>query len=295
MKRLVWPVFAALCLAAPMLAYADSGYIIDNVNLRAGPDPSYPLIAQLDAGTEVDVQGCTDGWEWCDVVAYGNRGWIAGNYIQYEYDNQLVALPSYGAQFGIPIVGFSIGTYWNSYYRSRPFYSDRDSWYDRPYVRRGPPPPPHDFYHGQAGFDHPDGHDNGNYGNRHDQGYERPGSDRDDGHDDNRRPFGQGYERPAQPAPDQAGAGQNYQRPAAAPGNGYQRPGQPAQQAQPNGPRPTDNGRPMPAPGQMSRPANGQPANGQPAPAGNHPPPNDHPRGRDNNPRDDAARHDNSH
>ncbi|HZX71793.1 MAG TPA: SH3 domain-containing protein [Rhodanobacter sp.] len=140
--------FASLSLAFPALAQAEEGYVTANVNLRAGPDPSYPLIDQLQAGTAVDVQGCTSGWEWCDVIAYGNRGWVAGNYVEYEYQNQPVLLPSYGAQIGIPIVTFVIGNYWDNYYRSRPFYRERDQWYRRRIVHRPPPPPVRDPYRG---------------------------------------------------------------------------------------------------------------------------------------------------
>jgi uncharacterized protein YraI len=148
MKRLVWCALAALSLAIPVLAQAQDAYVTDNVDLFAGPDPSYPLVAQIPAGTQVGVQGCTDGWEWCDVIAYGSRGWVAGNYIQYDYQNQPVLLPTYGAQIGIPVVTFVIGDYWDRYYRGRPFYGDRATWYNRPYVRRPPPPPSRYPYHG---------------------------------------------------------------------------------------------------------------------------------------------------
>lgn len=146
MKRLAHFVFASLALASasmvlPALAHAADGYVTGNVNLRAGPDSSYPLIDQIPAGTEVDVQGCTEGWEWCDVIAYGNRGWVAGNYVEYEYQDRPVLLSAYGAQIGIPIVTFVIGTYWNNYYSGRPFYRDRYRWYHQPIVHRPPPPP----------------------------------------------------------------------------------------------------------------------------------------------------------
>jgi uncharacterized protein YraI len=131
----------SLSLAVPALAHAADAYVTGNVNLRAGPDPSYPLIDRIAAGTEVDVQGCTDGWEWCDVIVYGNRGWVAGNYIEYEYQDQPVLLPRYGAQIGIPIISFTIGSYWDNYYRGRPFYRDRDHWYHRRIERRPAPPP----------------------------------------------------------------------------------------------------------------------------------------------------------
>ncbi len=87
------------------------------------------------------MQGCTDGWEWCDVIAYDNRGWVAGNFVEYEYQDRPVLLPAYGAQIGIPIVTFVIGSYWDNHYRNRPFYRERSRWYRRPIVRRPPPPP----------------------------------------------------------------------------------------------------------------------------------------------------------
>jgi uncharacterized protein YraI len=146
MKRLTRLALASLSLASlslafPALAQAADAYVTGNVYLRAGPDPDYPLIDQIPAGTEVSVQGCTDGWEWCDVIVFGDRGWVAGNYIEYEYQDQPVLVPEYGAQIGIPIITFVIGDYWDHYYRSRPFYRERDRWYSRPISRRPPPPP----------------------------------------------------------------------------------------------------------------------------------------------------------
>lgn len=103
MKHPVLAWLTALLLAAPVFAHAADGFATANVNLRAGPDTSYPLIATIPVGSQLAIQGCTDGWGWCDVVAFGNRGWIAGNYLQYNYQNQRVLVPAYGAQIGIPI------------------------------------------------------------------------------------------------------------------------------------------------------------------------------------------------
>lgn len=154
MKRL--GLFAIASLAAalaslfvPALAHAAEAYLTANVGLRAGPDLGYPLIDQIPAGTELDVQGCTDGWEWCDVIVYGDRGWIAGNFIEYEYQDQPVLLPVYGPQIGIPIVTFVIVDYWDHYYRDRPFYRERDRWYAHPMARRPPPPPVSHPYRGR--------------------------------------------------------------------------------------------------------------------------------------------------
>ena len=182
MKRKLWSSLAVLLLAAPAAAFASEGYVVDNVNLRAGPDPSYPLVDQLPEGTAVDVQGCTDGWEWCDVINEndGSRGWIAGSYIQYDYQDQQVILSDYGEQIGVPIVGFSIGTYWDSYYRNRPFYGDRGNWYNRRFEIRQPAPPRHGPYPGRPG----------GYG-----GAPRPGYEGNRGYDG--RPGSYGGGRPA--------------------------------------------------------------------------------------------------
>jgi len=142
MKRTLWSCFALL-LAFPAMAMAADGYVTGNVNLRAGPDVQYPALTVLPAGTPVAIQGCTQDWEWCDVIASDDRGWVAGNFIQYDYDNQAVLLPAYGARIGIPIVTFVISTYWDNYYRNQPFYRERTRWYSRPVPRRPPPPPLH--------------------------------------------------------------------------------------------------------------------------------------------------------
>ena len=123
-------LFGALALlAAPVLAQSDTGYVVTDVNLRAGPDIGYPLIDVVPAGGPVYINGCTEAYAWCDVVFQGEHGWIDGNYIQHDYDNRPVVLPRYGAAIGVPIISFSIGTYWNRWYGNRPFYRERHRWY----------------------------------------------------------------------------------------------------------------------------------------------------------------------
>src|SRR6185437_8375161 len=171
MKRLLPALSLAaavpLALALPLAAQAQSadGYVIADASLRAGPAPDYPEIDSLPYGSYVSVQGCTEGWEWCDVIApqQGDRGWVAGDYIEYIYDDQPVLLPEYGPRIGIPIVTFVITDYWNAHYRNRPFYRERDTWFHRnipprappappprPGNRPPPPPPPGGWHHGHA-------------------------------------------------------------------------------------------------------------------------------------------------
>jgi len=144
MKRFLPHALAACGLMALATdAMAAEAYLVDNTDLYAGPDVDYPQISSLPAGMPVSVYGCTSGWEWCDVQANQDRGWVSGEFLQYEYQNQRVILPSYGAQIGIPIVAFSLGVYWQEHYRSRPWYGQREEWSHRSFAHRAPPRPAH--------------------------------------------------------------------------------------------------------------------------------------------------------
>ncbi|WP_130620290.1 SH3 domain-containing protein [Dyella amyloliquefaciens] len=131
-------ILLSLVLAGPAAAQGASGVVTSYVDLYSGPDIGYPAVAQLPAGTPVAIQGCLDGWTWCDVITMGMRGWVAGTFVQYTYDNQPVIVADYGPRIGIPIIAFSIGVYWDHYYRDRPFYRDRDRWYSHPIAPRPP-------------------------------------------------------------------------------------------------------------------------------------------------------------
>jgi uncharacterized protein YraI len=135
---------ALTLLSAASAAMAAEAYLVDSTDLYAGPDEDYPQITALPAGVPVTVYGCTDGWEWCDVQTPSDRGWVSGEFLQYEYQNQRVFLPSYGARIGIPIVAFALGTYWQAHYASRPWYGQREEWSHRSFAHR-PAPRPHGY------------------------------------------------------------------------------------------------------------------------------------------------------
>jgi uncharacterized protein YraI len=133
---------AALALCAPLWASAAEGFVVADISLQAGPDTQYPSIEELYAGTDVSIQGCLQGWTWCDVIASnGDRGWVPGTFIEETYNSQRVVVFDYGARIGIPVVSFSIGTYWDHYYHSRPFYAERQQWESRAIRVRAPSRP----------------------------------------------------------------------------------------------------------------------------------------------------------
>lgn len=128
MKRILSTAILGCCALATASAFAGEGYLVTNVTLRAGPDSGYPGVVGLRAGTPVGIEGCVDGWSWCDVTTGVDRGWVPANYLQEEYEGRRVLVPAYGVQIGIPIVTFVFGSYWDSYYHDRPWYGRREHW-----------------------------------------------------------------------------------------------------------------------------------------------------------------------
>jgi len=128
--RLLATVIGASALASA--AVAAPGYVVGGANLRAGPDVGYPLVEPLPPGTPAEIFGCLPGWSWCDIGVSGPggdmRGWAAGSQLQLVYGGQQVLLPAYGAQLGLPLIGFDVDSYWGSYYRREPWFGDAGRW-----------------------------------------------------------------------------------------------------------------------------------------------------------------------
>jgi hypothetical protein len=67
-------------MAAGILApvAAEAAYVTGNVNLRTGPDTSYPSITTIPAGSQISVGGCSS---WCSVNYRGIRGYVSASYV----------------------------------------------------------------------------------------------------------------------------------------------------------------------------------------------------------------------
>jgi len=125
-------LLAAFLCAIPAAALAQEAYTNRTANVRAGPDRTYPVVGQLPPGAGLQVMGCIDDYSWCDVVFGDNRGWVYAGSLSYPYQSGRVPILGYGAVIGLPIITFSLGNYWDSYYRGRPWYRNRSYWVSRP-------------------------------------------------------------------------------------------------------------------------------------------------------------------
>lgn len=125
-------------------ALADNAMTTESADLYAGPDDSYPVVAELDSNSPIQVMGCLDDWSWCDVVAADTRGWMYAPDITYGYEGGYVPLYTYAPSLGIAVVPFTLDVYWGRYYHSRPWYGQRTEWEHREIHHRRPSgAPPH--------------------------------------------------------------------------------------------------------------------------------------------------------
>lgn len=173
-------LLAAIVITA--VAEAAPAFSTANVNMRSGPSTRYPAVIVIPYGARVEIQGCMQSANWCDVSFAGYRGWVSGTYLQALYSQRRVYVgPEYYRPLGIPSVTFSIDNYWGRYYRDRDFYRDRDRWRGDDYRPRPPQygndwnnrprPPRYDPDYDNNGWDRPpprrDWNDNNNdWGNR---------------------------------------------------------------------------------------------------------------------------------
>jgi uncharacterized protein YraI len=148
-------LFTILTTISGTAMAAFTGYVSTGLRLRAGPGTEYPVISIIPGNTNVYVNGCVDGWNWCDVEWNGLHGWTSGRVLQLMDNDQPVAVYSYAPTVGVPVVVFNRNDYWHRYYRDRAFYRTwhRGNAHPHPGPRPGPRPPS-------------PGHDNGHWDHR---------------------------------------------------------------------------------------------------------------------------------
>jgi uncharacterized protein YraI len=110
---------------APSLAQAAQGVIVQATALHAGPDDQYPPVDEIQAGANVDVNGCLTGFTWCDISFQQDRGWVTGQDLEILFQSRRVRITEATPDV-VPFVAFEFNSYWQQNYPNRPFYRDRD-------------------------------------------------------------------------------------------------------------------------------------------------------------------------
>jgi uncharacterized protein YraI len=98
----------AVAAAQSTIAYATAE---DYSNLRAGPGTRYEVIARVYPGSEVEVLGCLDARNWCEVWVQDIRGWMSASRLEFVYSGRRVPVPDYYSYFDPPSVIFNFGDY----------------------------------------------------------------------------------------------------------------------------------------------------------------------------------------
>ncbi len=120
MKKLLAGAAFLLVLGFSGMASAAPGISTGNVNLRAGPGINYPLVGKIPARADLQVEGCLEGWSWCNVFWQGAYGWVAGRFV--------APVRGHDGRHSIPIATYDMRGYWDEHYQSMPFYHDRDKY-----------------------------------------------------------------------------------------------------------------------------------------------------------------------
>lgn len=103
-------------------AQAESGFVSAGVNLRSGPGVNYPIVATVNSGQFLEINGCVTEWNWCEVSWRGFSGWISSHYLRHQTYGSIAE--SSNIMINLPTIIFNQDDYWDKHYRDRPFYNE---------------------------------------------------------------------------------------------------------------------------------------------------------------------------
>ena len=103
-KSIILATTAALA-AVPALAQQAATASTD-LNLRAGPGSNYEIRGVIPADASVEITGCIEGYNWCEVSYDGQTGFAYGEYLNVMAADAAVAVPQAATQVEINTVTF---------------------------------------------------------------------------------------------------------------------------------------------------------------------------------------------
>ena len=92
MRKFAFSVSAAAILIGTAASAELEATAFTDLNLRAGPGPQYEVIGVIPGSEKVDVSGCLDASNWCQVSYNDTSGWAYGDYLSAPVEGEPVAL-----------------------------------------------------------------------------------------------------------------------------------------------------------------------------------------------------------
>lgn len=102
----------AVAVAAALLPAAASAQSMatttTDLNLRAGPGSNYQVLTTMPRGAEVNLNGCVEGTNWCQVNFSGTTGYAYDDYLMAKAEGNTVVVTENRSVF--PTVSFDNST-----------------------------------------------------------------------------------------------------------------------------------------------------------------------------------------
>ncbi|MDO4904222.1 MAG: hypothetical protein Q4A16_01490 [Lautropia sp.] len=117
-------LLGSLAMPATAQEVVTRARITRSLTLYAGPAVDYPQVQHLEPHTLLGIHGCLPDYDWCDVWADGQRGWIDTAQLRIDVRGQFRPLRIAGPIIGLPVVHFAIGPYWIEHYSGYPWFDD---------------------------------------------------------------------------------------------------------------------------------------------------------------------------
>lgn len=102
-KLFLTSAVAALGLSGAAMAQTTATAATD-LNVRSGPGVQHEVIGAITAGNEVDVRGCIDSANWCEVSSGDLQGWSYGDYLNVTAGDEVVSLYPNRQTVGVTII-----------------------------------------------------------------------------------------------------------------------------------------------------------------------------------------------
>jgi len=98
---------AAATLAIATSAIAFQGTATIDLPLRSGPGPMHSIIGTIERQAPVEVEGCIENGNWCQVSYNGKRGWAHAGNIGAQTQGRTVVISEARSTMQVPVVRYT--------------------------------------------------------------------------------------------------------------------------------------------------------------------------------------------